>query len=130
MISLGKRASPPPLSSEPLFGRAIRAWRGSLPLNLTAIGHESRRLQAALNLWCFHERLPNASASIVLDHDENRALIDPQNFGVPPVGREVEGVAETVGRPDVLSITIVKMTHRRNGDFRRKRNRPASPPGR
>src|SRR5437762_170731 len=88
---------------------------------LTLSISQSRRLQAALDLDGFHERLPNTPASIVLDHDQDRPLVDAQHLRVPPAGGQIERVAETVPCPDVRTIQIVEVAQRRDADSWRER---------
>ena len=71
---------------------------------LTPSISNSRRLQAPLDLEGFHKRFPNTPGSIVLNHDQDRPLVDAQHFGVPRGGSQIERVAETVARPDVWTV--------------------------
>src|SRR5688572_17612256 len=60
--------------------------RVELALNLS----KSRVLQTTLNLGAFHERLPHTPGPIVLDHNQDRPLVDAQHFRVPPAGGQIE----------------------------------------
>src|SRR6185437_1368472 len=92
--------------------------RGLLPLSLPIVafhGHrlKASRFQSSLNFRRFHEGLPHFSRSIVLDHDQDRALVNAEHFGVPPVGCRIERVAEAVSRPDVRPMGVVEISQRR-----------------
>src|SRR5205823_11356307 len=91
---------------------------------------EPRRRQAALDFRRLHKRPPNTTGAVILDHDENRALIDSEHFRVPPVGGQIESVAESVRRPDIGPKLLVEMPQCRKADFRRERNRAADRGGR
>src|SRR5262245_33008617 len=91
---------------------------------------ESRILQAALDLNGLHKRRPNTPGSMVLDHNQNRSLVDAQHLGIPPAGCQIERVAESVTRPDVRTVTVVKVAQCGDAYFRRERNRAACRRGR
>src|SRR6266496_1246546 len=74
-------------------------------------------LQTAPNLGAFHKCLPNSPGSVVLDHDQDRSLVDAQHLSVPPAGGQIERVAETVARPDARTELVVEVAQRRQADF-------------
>src|SRR6185503_10132073 len=82
---------------------------------------EANTLQSALNFRRLHERLPNTPGSIVLDHDQDRPLVDAEHLAIRPAGGQIERIAETVACPDVRTIKVVEVAQRRDADFWRER---------
>ena len=56
-------------------------------------GRESGALETALHLGILHKELPYFLCAIVLNHDEDWALVNAQFVGIPPRKRQVEGIA-------------------------------------
>ena len=71
---------------------------------------ESKPAQAQLNVGILHEQIPQQSRTMILDHDDDRALVDRQiGFG-EPVGVLAEGVGKTETAPQPVADNV----HRNN----------------
>src|SRR5678816_3985144 len=70
--------------------------------------NKTRRLQAALDLGNLHKEFPDFLRAVIFQHDQDRPLVDSQDVGIPPVGREIERVAETVAGPDICPELIIE----------------------
>src|ERR1035437_321977 len=68
---------------------------------------KARLLQTALDFCILHEKPPRALGAIVLDHNDDGALIDSQLGIVIPTDTLVKRVNEAIGRPKgVLAISV------------------------
>src|ERR1017187_9086849 len=74
---------------------------------------KGRLLQTALDFCILHEKLPGALGAIVLDHNDDGALVNSQLIGVIPLGAQVKRVAEAKGCPYVPAVVTVKVLQSR-----------------
>src|ERR1700761_3147013 len=73
---------------------------------------EAQRVQSALYFVRFHEQIPQETAAMVLDHDDDWALIDGKiGIGVP-VSRLAKRVHETIPSPYLVAVSRQEMADR------------------
>src|SRR5581483_5639320 len=80
-------------------------------------GNETGALQAALNDVVLHETAPNPLRPVVLDHDDDRALIDAQLVRADPMRFEIEGVSESIGGPERGPVLIIEVAEGGDGNL-------------
>src|SRR5690349_9611949 len=97
---------------------------------------EARAAQPAHDVWVAPHRVPHEPRAIVLDHRDDRSLIDSQVVDVEPAGgarlceRRVERVAEAVGREKRTAVGLAHGVQGRYRDLRREGDRAAGRGGR
>src|ERR1017187_6510946 len=74
---------------------------------------KARLLQTALDFCILHEKLPGALGAIILDHNDDGALVNSQLIGVIPLGAQVKRVMEAISCPNVPSVVAVKVLQSR-----------------
>src|SRR5262249_19410348 len=74
--------------------------------------NETCPLQPLLDFGVAHKKPPDALGTIILDPNNNRALIDTQFIGVVPLLADVKGVAEAISGPQALATVVIKVTQR------------------
>src|SRR5262249_45617135 len=75
--------------------------------------------QAGLDFRAAHEKFPDKTRQMVLDHDYDRALVDRETGIRHPLALLAEGILQSVVAPDSVAEPVVEMPERRKAFNRR-----------
>src|SRR5438270_13185125 len=83
-----------------------------------------RPTQSAHNVRVLLHLFPHQPASIILNHGDDRSLIDAEVVDVEPAVRVcgIEGVGESIFAIEIRSVPLLHRFDRRDGNFRSERN--------
>src|SRR5580698_7040304 len=82
--------------------------------------------QHLLNLRIRHKRLPDQATAIVLDHDDDRRLIQSHVNWRHPIELLIDGIARSVDAPEAIAqiaVVVFERFHRRFGCIAKRRER-------
>lgn len=76
---------------------------------------EADSIQGGIDFRIRHELLPDQTGAVILDHHDDRRLIQPHVYVLKPIFREIEAVSETVRAPQLPANIAIEMLQRFHG---------------